>query len=169
MEEISNLLKLDIAPLIYGILIVMSGIVTIVSIIGKFSEIIGKPVSWIKKRNTDHVLTLQNAMAIKELSEKHDESVKQSIRHDEMIRNELDKLTNMFIKKEINDMRWEIIGVADKISNGKSVSKDCYTHCIHTYEDYERVIRDQNLTSGEVEVSMQIVQDSYKEKLKNGF
>lgn len=169
MEEVSNLLKLDITPLIYGLLIIMSGIVAIVSIVGKFSEIIGKPVSWVKKRNADHALTLQNANAIKELSEKHDESVKQSIKHDEMIKRELEQLTNMFIKKEINDMRWEIIGVADKISNGKSISKECYIHCIHTYEDYEHVIKDQNLTNGEVEMSMQIVQDSYMEKLKSGF
>lgn len=169
MDAIANLLKLDISSIIFSIFIMMSGAISMAAIIGKFSEMIGRPVSWINKRNADHEITLQNARAIRELSEKHEESVRQSIRHDEMIKEELDKLSKMFINKEINDMRWEIINVADKISNGKNISKECYIHCIHTYEDYENIIEEQNISNGEVEISMQIVNDSYREKLKSGF
>lgn len=168
MDAIANLLKLDISSLVFSLFILMSGTISLAAMIGKFSEMIGRPVSWIARRNQDHEITLQNARAIKELSEKHQESVRQSIRHDEMIRRELEQLTEMLIKKEINDMRWEIIGVADDISNGKQISKECYIHCIHTYEDYEEIIKKQNISNGEVEISMQIVNDSYREKLKKG-
>ncbi len=169
MDAIVNLLELDISSLIFSLFILMSGTISLAAMIGKFSEMIGKPVSWIAKRNQDHEITLQNARAIKELSAKHEEAVRQSIRHDEMMKRELKQLTEMLIKKEINDMRWEIIGVADNITNGINISKECYIHCIHTYEDYEEIIERENISNGEVEISMQIVNDSYREKLKNGF
>ena len=75
----------------------------------------------------------------------------------------------MFIDKSVDDMRWEIINFAAKISEGKPCSKESYKHCLYIYEKYERMIEENNLTNGEVELSMEIVNQSYKEKLKNGF
>ena len=138
-------------------------------LIGKFSKIIGKPVRWVREKECDHNLIIQTTERLNELQKQHEESVKQSIKHDKVIRNDLEKLTKMFVDKEINDMRWEIINVADKISNGKNISKECYVHCIHTYENYEKIIEERELTNGEVEISMQIINDSYKQKLKEGF
>lgn len=37
------------------------------------------------------------------------------------------------------------------------------------YEDYETILRDNKLENGEVEISMELINESYKEKLKNGF
>lgn len=169
MDIITELFKQDIPSLILSGFIVLSAIIAIYEIIGKFSEIVGRPVKWIRKKNEDHELLISTVKSLSELKNQHDESVKQSIRHDEMIRKDLDKLTRLFVEKEINDMRWEIINIADKISNGKNISKECCVHCIHTYEKYEKIIEEEGLTNGEVEISMQIVNDYYKEKLKDGF
>lgn len=169
MEVITELFKQDISSLIISCFIIISAIIAIYELIGKFSQIIGKPVRWVREKECDHNLIIQTTERLNELQKQHEESVKQSIKHDKVIRNDLEKLTKMFVDKEINDMRWEIINVADKISNGKNISKECYVHCIHTYENYEKIIEERELTNGEVEISIQIINDSYKQKLKEGF
>lgn len=77
-------------------------------------------------------------------------------------------LTSMFVDKQISDYRWEIINLADKISNGRTVSKEAYRHAIATYEKYEKIIKERNLTNGEVDISMEIIMESYRELLKDG-
>lgn len=94
METISELLKQDISSLISGIFIVLSGIIAMVSIIGKFSEIIGKPVRWIQNKNSDHMLLQQSVEKMAMLQNQQEEDRKQSIRHDESIQKDLQKLTN---------------------------------------------------------------------------
>ena len=169
MEVITELFKQDIPSLILGIFILMSGIIAMVTIIGKFSEIIGKPAKWVKSKNSDHELLIKTSQNLSELQRKHEEDVKQSDKHDEEMRNDIKKLTDMFIDKEINDMRWEINNFATKVSEGKPCNKDSYKHCIHTYEKYERLLEENGLENGEVEISIEIINESYKQKLKEGF
>ena len=169
MSAITELFKLDFPTIIIGIFIILSGFIAVYEIIGKFSKIIGKPVKWVQGKDDDHKLLIATANGLEELRKKHENSVNESIRHDKIIRTDLERLTKMFIDKEINDMRWEIINVSDKISNGKFISKECCVHCIHTYEKYEKIIEEEGLTNGEVEISMQIINDYYKQKLKEGF
>jgi hypothetical protein len=78
------------------------------------------------------------------------------------------ELTDLFVDKQISDYRWEIINLADKISSGKIVSKECYRHAISTHEKYEKIIKERNLTNGEVDISMEIIMESYRELLKDG-
>lgn len=169
MDAVTELFKQDLPSLIPGIFIIMSGIIAMATIIGKFSEIIGRPVKWVKNQNKDHELLLQTAKNLAELQRKHDEDVKQSDQHDEEMRNDIKKLTDMFIDKEINDMRWEINNFATKVSEGKPCNKDSYTHCIHTWEKYEKLLAENDLENGEVEISMNIIKESYGQKLKEGF
>ena len=81
----------------------------------------------------------------------------------------LKKLTDMFIDKQINDYRWEIINFASNITAKRPCTKDGYQHCFKTYERYEKILEENGLENGEVEISMEIINDSYKEKLKEGF
>ena len=78
-------------------------------------------------------------------------------------------LTNMFVDKEINDYRWEIINFATKVSEGKPCNKDSFKHCLRTYEKYEALLEKYGLENGEVEISMQVVNEAYKKKLLEGF
>lgn len=168
MDELQTFLNLDWVALILSIFIFMSGAIAIVTIIGKFSEIIGKPVKWVRNKQKDHELIIKNENAIQELSKRHEEDTKESIRHDKAIEDKLEKLTDMFINKEISDMRWEINNFATKISENKPCNKDCFQHCFKTYEAYEDILKERNLTNGEVEISMKIIRDAYQEKMKNG-
>ena len=87
----------------------------------------------------------------------------------EKIGNNLSRLTDMFIDKEINDYRWTIINFASNVAAGKPCTKDGYIHCFKTYEKYEKVLEENNLENGEVEISMEVINESYKKKLLEGF
>lgn len=41
--------------------------------------------------------------------------------------------------------------------------------CVSTYEKYEKIITDHGLVNGEVEISIELIQDNYQKKLKEGF
>lgn len=91
MEPIIELLKLDFSSFVISIFLLMSGIISMVTIIGKFSEIIGKPVKWIRKKNDDHELLVSTIQNLTALKSKHEEDVEQSIRHDKLIKETLTK------------------------------------------------------------------------------
>lgn len=81
----------------------------------------------------------------------------------------IETLTSLFVDKEIDDYRWEIINFATKVSEGRPCNKDSFKHCLRTYEKYEALLEKYGLENGEVEISMEVVNEAYKEKLKNGF
>ena len=59
IKEMLELLKNNVVPIILGIFIIMSGVITMYTIIGKFSEIVGKPVKWVKDKQKDHDICLE--------------------------------------------------------------------------------------------------------------
>lgn len=85
------------------------------------------------------------------------------------INNALNKLTSMFIDKEISDYRWEIINFATAISEKKPCNKEAFRHCFATYEKYEKILEENGLENGEVTASMEIITETYKKKLLEGF
>lgn len=64
MEAIRELLKLDFTAFILTIFVIMSGIIAGYNIIGKFFELIGKPLKWFKGKNADHdaIIRLEGKM-----------------------------------------------------------------------------------------------------------
>lgn len=167
MNELNALLELDITAFILSVFIVMSGVIAIYTIIGKFSEVIGKPVRWVKQRQLDHDLLEQNKKDIKALSDKHDNDTKKyEASHQELI-DDIKTLKDLLLDKQISDYRWEIINVADKISNGRIVSKECLRHAIATYDKYEKIIEEYGLVNGEVAVSIGVVKSEYTKILSD--
>ena len=168
MEAIKELLSLDFTAVILTVFIIMSGIIAMHSIIGKFSEIIGKPVKWVRQRQLDHDLLDKNKKDIKDLKDKHEADTKKyEASHQELI-DDIKGLKDLLLDKQISDYRWEIINTADKISNGIIVSKECLKHAIATYDKYETIIEEYGLTNGEVEISMEIINNAYKNMIQRG-
>ena len=87
----------------------------------------------------------------------------------ESIRKDIDNLTKMFIEKQIDDMRFEILDFASAISLGRNYSKEQFDHVIVIDKKYQKILEDNGLENGQVTASMEVIMDVYKEKLKNGF
>ena len=169
MDEILALIEIDFGVVFTGIIILLFAFVSILTLIEKVSVIINKPVKWLRRRNEDHELVIKTADELKKLSKKHEEDTKQSIRHDEMIRNDLKKLTRIVIDTKIDDMRWEILDFTSALTSGRRYNKESFDHVISQHEKYEKILEENGLENGQVTASMEVVMDVYKEKLKNGF
>ena len=167
MEAIRELLKLDFTAIILAVFIIMSGIIAIYSIIGKFSEIIGKPVKWVKQRQIDHNLLEKNKNDIENLGNKYEKYAKKNEESHRELINDIKALKDIMLDKQISDYRWEIINVADKISNGRIVSKECLRHAISTYDKYEKIINEYGLVNGEVSVSIRVIKSEYTKMLSD--
>ncbi len=169
MDDITKLTTLDLSSIFLSVFIILIGIKAIISLFEWFIEKLGLETMWIKRKREDHELLIKTSQNLVALHKRHNDDIYESDRHDEEMRNDIKNLTELFVEKQINDYRWEIINLADKLSSGKVVSKECYKHAISTYERYEKIIEEKGLTNGEVEISIQIINDSYKQKLKEGF
>ena len=101
----------------------------------------------------------------KELSDSIQAIAQKQDSRDEKIKD----LTDMMLDKQISDFRWEIINLADKISSGRQVSKEAFRHAISTHTKYDKIIEEHGLTNGEVDISMEIINEAYKKKMSEGF
>lgn len=130
---------------------------------------LGLETKWMKNRRMEHDLLTKTSQNLLILQEQHEKDVERSDRRDEEISNDIKKLTQMFVDKEIDDMRWEINNFANKVADGRRCNKDSYQHCLKTYQKYEEILHENGLENGEVEISMEFINESYKQKLKEGF
>lgn len=169
MDIATQFLYMDFSSLLLSIFIVASGLKTIISALEWLTGKCGIELKWLRRKQEDHKLLLTTIQNLNALQEKQEQDVRHSISHDDRIKQDLEKLTSMFIEKAVDDMRWEIINFAAKISEQLPCTKESYQHCLHIYEKYEKMIEENGLTNGEVELSMEIIHQSYKEKLKTGF
>lgn len=107
MDYITDLMKIDITNLVISVFLIMSAIISMFTIIGKFSEIIGRPVKWVRKNNEDHELLIKTSQNLYALQNKHEEDVKQSILHDKQIKNDLLMVSDKMdaLSQQITDMQ----------------------------------------------------------------
>ena len=123
MSAIENIQQINFISWIIVGFMLLSAFIAGYEIICKFSEIIKKPIGMAKQRKADHELLIKTVNDLKELHNKHEEDTKQSIRHDEMICEDLKKLTKIVVDKEIDDMRWEILNFSSALTSGRKYNK----------------------------------------------
>lgn len=169
MEAITEFTKIDFTYFFFSALVILIGIKFIVSVFEWFIGKLGLETKWMRKRREEHDLLIKTSQNLITLQEQHEKDVERSDRRDEEISNDIKNLIRMFVDKEIDDMRWEINNFATNVSEGKPCNKDSFTHCIHIYEKYEKILKENNLKNGEVEISIELINEAYKQKLKEGF
>lgn len=169
MSEIIELTKIDFAYVFIAVFVILIGIKVIISLFEWFVDKLGLETKWMRKKREEHDLLIQTSKGLSALQEEHKKDVERSDQRDEEISADIKRLTQMFVDKEIDDMRWEINNFATNVSEGKPCNKDSFKHCIHVYEKYEKILEENGLENGEVEISMELINEAYKEKLKEGF
>lgn len=169
MESITRLLEINFASVFISVFVILIGMKSSVSILEWVIDTLGLETKWMRKRREEHELLLHTSQRLIALQQQRDQDVERSDRRDEEIAYDIKHLTQMFIDKEIDDMRWEINNFATKVYEGKPCNKDSFVHCIHIYEKYEQILRENNLENGEVEISMELINDAYRRKLIEGF
>lgn len=164
MNEIMELTKINFSSVFIAVFVILIGIKSIASLLEWVIEKLGLETKWMRRQREEHELLLNTSKNLIALQERHAEDMKKSDRLDAEMRDDIKKLTDLFVDKQINDYRWEIINLADKIASGKTVSKECLRHAISTYEKYEKIISEHGLVNGEVEISIEIIKEGYQKK-----
>lgn len=169
MEEIQELFNINFSYVFISVFAILISTKAIISIFEWLTDKLGLETKWMKKSIEEHDLLIQTSQNLNILQKKHEEDVERSDRRDDEISDDIKKLTKMFVDKEIDDMRWSINSFATSVSEGKPCNKDSYQHCLKTYQKYEKILAENGLENGEVEISMELINESYKKKLKEGF
>lgn len=169
MEHITAFTHIDFTAFFLTAFAMLLGIKAILSALEWAAGKLGLEIKWLRKRKEERRLLLQTSQELSSLQARQEADRKRSDKRDEEIRTDIKKLTDMFVDKQIDDMRWEINNFATTVSEGRPCNKDSFIHCIHTYEKYEKILKDNGLENGEVEISMDLIQEAYRQKRKEGF
>jgi len=169
MEAVTELLKVDFSSVFISVFVILFGVKAITSILEWAINKLGLETKWMREKREEHELLLKTSENLMELQKRHIDDMERSEKHSTEMRNDIKQLKNMFLDTRIDTMRWEINDFASRVTNGSRCNKDNYRHCLSTYAKYEKLLEDNNLENGEVEISIKVVKDSYEQKLKEGF
>lgn len=169
MNEIAELSGLDYLSVFPAAFAMLAGTKAVLSLFEWLVEKLGLETKWMRRRREEHELLIRTSRNLTALQTQHEHDMQKSDRRDDEISSDIKRLTRMFVDKEIDDMRWEINNFATKVSEGKPCNRDSFKHCIHIYEKYEQILSENGFENGEVEISMELINDAYMRKLKEGF
>ncbi len=165
MDAITELTTLDFSSTFISVFVILVGIKAVVSLFEWGIEKLGIETKWMKGRREDHELLVKTAQNVLELQERHNVDIHESDQHDEEMRNDIKKLIEGFMDLQISNMRREILSISDNIINGKKIGKESYLHCLKIYDQYEKIIREHNFKNSEVDLSIELVRQSYRDFL----
>ena len=97
-------------------------------------------------------------------SEQYDKEIKADVAE---LKGLMECLSKSVLDVRISQMRTKIIDFAIDISSGKKQTRERYKNVMKTYHLYEDLIEKNNLTNDEVTISYEIIQDAYKDCLRN--
>lgn len=107
MESIIALTKINFSSVFISIFVLFIGFKAIVSLFEWGINKLGLETKWMRKRNEEHDLLIQTSQNLSALQEKHTEDVKQSIIHDNQIKEDLSSF--------MSDMKNSIIETQNEI------------------------------------------------------
>lgn len=80
----------------------------------------------------------------------------------------LDANTNITREIQIENKRTAIIDFAARVIDEKApVTHEQFNRAFKLYDEYEAIIKEQNMTNGEIDVAYRIIKESYENHLKN--
>lgn len=132
MEEIKALFNIDFIYVLSSVFVILIGIKPIVSIFEWIISKLGIETKWMRKRREEHELLIQTSQNLTALQVKHDESVRQSINHDEMIKSDILSLT-----KTVNGIAMTLRNMQTKENETKI--KEIKGSLIRYYNKYRNV------------------------------
>lgn len=183
MENLQNLLELNFRYVFISVCIILVGLKYLINLFEWFIKKFGLETKTMRKKREEHDLILKTAQGLQDLKELHQKDINdyldkrkndrsQSFEIQQQLTNaitnvnlKLDEMKKDMVEKDISDMRWNIINTANKISEGKTVSREGLKFALKTYDKYEKTIEANNMTNSEVDVSIKIIKNAY---LENG-
>lgn len=168
MEAITELIHLDFSSVLAAVFIILIGLKTIVPLFEWAVEKLGLETKWMRRRREEHALLIRTSQSLIALQETHAQDMQKSDRHDEALQSDIKRLTAMFVDKQIDDMRYEILNFSASLSSGRIFHREAFDHIMKLYHKYEKILKENNLENGLVEESIKYIQEKYRESLQCG-
>lgn len=168
MEAITELINIDFSSVFIAVFIILVGLKAIVALFEWAIEKLGLETKWVRRRREEHTLLVRTSQSLVALQETHAQDMQKSDRHDEALQSDIKKLTAMFIDKQIDDMRYEILNFSASLSSGHIFHREAFDHIMKIYHKYEKILEENNLENGLVEESIKYIQEKYRESLQYG-
>lgn len=157
MEDLQNLFNLNFASIIMGLFIIILGIDKIVSLLKKVKSILR-----IKFGYEEDKESIEDRISI---LERHDNWQYKEISKISQCVTDIDK---RMLDKDIDDMRWELLNFCSALTGGRKYNREAFDHIFRIYEKYEMILKDNKMTNGFVDESMNYVKEVYHKNLENG-
>lgn len=93
MTDIAALLQLNFSTILLGVFVILAGIKGITTLLEWTADKFGIETKWMRNRKEERKLLIKTASKLTELERQRSTDVENSIKHDEAIRDDLNKLT----------------------------------------------------------------------------
>lgn len=169
MEAIRALTNINFSYVFISVFVILAAVKAVISLFEWIVKKLGLETSWMRAKRKDHELLTTTSKNLVALQERHEEDIKRSDVNDAEIQKDIKELKDLFMQKEIEDIRWYINSFANQISEGYRCNKDSFKHCLKMHMHYMEILKNLDMTNGEVEISMSIIKKAYEKKMAEGF
>lgn len=176
MDYVKQLSDIGWGTVFTVVMLLILALPSIGNIINNFVSFFGIETKWSLKRKAELETMEEIKHEISEMKQNRVNDRAKSLEIQEQLTNtqtELQKtlteLKTMFIRKEIDDMRWELLNFANAVISGRDYNKEQYDHVLDVYTEYEEILEENHMTNGRVTESMEFVKKKYAELLEKGF
>lgn len=71
------------------------------------------------------------------------------------------------LETKIDRMRWKILDFASRLRNGEITHPEQFSNVLKTYDAYEKILDEHELTNGQIDESIKFIKEKYHEILVN--
>lgn len=175
MEYLQKLNEIGWPTVLTVVFLLILALPAISESLNKFVSHFGIETKWSRKRKkeSEELQALQDEVNAYRDNRIHDreqslEIQKKLTDNQQDLKDSILELKQLFIHKEIEDMRWELLDFANAI-NIRKYNKEQYDHALEVYSDYEKILEENQMENGRVDISMEFVKKKYAELMENGF
>lgn len=158
MDKLENVTQIDYVVLLLTFFAILFALKEIIEILSYF-----KKKFRISTGHEDDRNTLEERIS---KLERHDNWQYQEI---VKISQGVNKIQKSLLEKDIQDIRKTILDFCSSLSSGQNPNQEAFEFIFKSYEKYENILKSNGLENGQITASMEVIEDVYKEKLKNGF
>lgn len=181
-DAFEDLIVIDWPSLILSVVTILTSLYVIKSGIEKFCHSFEIETPWMRQKREKEELqqNIQKICAKEEhLESKHNADIEQLKELNSIMCESISDLKKDFatfktgienneIKKNIKKLRWDIINFASGISERKTISLEQYNVIFKDIKEYETLVEKYHLKNGQVESSVEIIQERYEQDLRSG-
>lgn len=82
------------------------------------------------------------------------------------IKQSLEDIKSNNLSEKIERMRWKILDFASQIRNNRISHPEQFNNVLSTYDDYEKILKENNMSNGQADESIRFIREKYHELLE---